>query len=167
MKKRYLYFIILVIASLLVLVLMMPFQGTRPFQDLAASEISSVSVELLPPDVTLELNDADIERLVSILHTSVIYNKDNSYGDYNGQAVIYTITMADGTQTVVQAYNPFLVIGGTGYKTKYKPCEELSRLGNEIMNKTDSFTGYPIACGGGIHLSGVTPRHFQADRTAP
>lgn len=135
MKKR--YFLIPVIACLLVLISVMSFRGTRPFTALTVSEISSVSVQLLPPDTILELNDTDIEELVSILHTVVIYNKDNSYGDYNGQAVIYTITKTDGTQTVVQAYNPFLVIDGTGYKTKYEPCEKLNRLGNEIRNKTD------------------------------
>lgn len=141
MKKR--YFIIPVITCfLLVLILMVSFRGTRPFQDLTVSEISSVSVQLLPPDVTLELNDTDIEKLVSILHTVVIYNKDNSYRDYNGQAVIYTITKTDGTQTVVQAYNPFLIINDTGYKTKYEPCERLNRLGNEIMNKADSLFLY-------------------------
>lgn len=131
MKKR--YFIILVIACLLALVLVMSFHSTRPFQNLTVSEISKVSVQLLPPDTTLELDDADIEELVSILHTVIIYNKDNSYGDYNGQAVIYTITKTDGTQTVVQAYNPFLIIDGAGYKAKYEPCEKLSQLGNKIM----------------------------------
>lgn len=135
MKKR--YFFIAVIACLLVLVLMATFRGTRPFQDLTASEISSVSVQLLPPDVALELNNTDIEKLVSVLHNVIIYNKDNSYGDYNGQAVIYTITKTDGNQTVVQAYNPFLIIDGTGYKTKYEPCEKLSQLGNEILNEAD------------------------------
>ena len=154
MKKR--HFIIPVIACLivlmLILVLMVPSRGTKPFQDLAVSEISNVSVQLMPPDIALNLNDTDIERLVSILHAAVIYNRDNSYGDYNGQAVIYTITKTDGTQIVVQAYNPFLIINGTGYKTKYEPCEELSRLGNEIMNKANflfpvskpySFQGMP------------------------
>lgn len=34
--------------------------------------------------------------------------------------------MADGTQTEVMVYNPFLVIDGVGYKTKYEPCEALN-----------------------------------------
>ena len=142
MRKK--YFIIPIIACLLLplLVVLTPSRGTKPFQDLTASEIADVSVQLLPPDVTLSLNNTDIDRLVSILHTVVIYNKDNSYGNYNGQAVVYTITKIDGTQTVVQAYNPFLIIDGTGYQTKYEPCEELNRLGNEIMNKTNSLFLY-------------------------
>ena len=49
----------------------------------------------------------------------VIYNEDNSYTEYAGQAVVFTLTMADGTQTESMAYNPFLVIDDVGYKTKY------------------------------------------------
>jgi hypothetical protein len=30
----------------------------------------------------------------------VIYNEDNSYTEYNGQGVIFTLTMTDGTITV-------------------------------------------------------------------
>ena len=48
----------------------------------------------------------------------------NSYRNYTGQAVIFTITMSDGTQMEVMEYNPFIVINGLGYKTKYEPCEE-------------------------------------------
>ena len=32
----------------------------------------------------------------------------------------------DGTQTDIMAYNPFIVIDGIGYKTKYEPCEALN-----------------------------------------
>lgn len=132
MKKS--SFIIFFISCLIALIFFVLSHGTRPFQHITASDISSVSVQVLPPDATLELGETDINQLVAILHTVVIYNKDNSYGDYNGQAVIYTIAKKDGTQSVVQAYNPFLIIDGVGYKTKYEPCEELSQLGNRIMN---------------------------------
>lgn len=132
MKKR--YFIIIVITCLIVLIFFVMPRGTKPFRDITVSDISSVSVELLPPDVSLELEKADINQLVDILHKVVIYDKDGSYGSYNGQAVIYTITKTDGTQTVVQASNPFFIIDGVGYKTKYGPCEELSKLGNRMMN---------------------------------
>lgn len=55
-----------------------------------------------------------------------------SYKKYGGQAVIYTITMNDGTEITVNAYNPFIIIDGIGYKTKYEPCERLSQIANEL-----------------------------------
>ena len=64
----------------------------------------------------------------------VIYNKDNSFTEYSGQGVIFTLTMADGTQTEIMAYNPFLVIDGVGYKTKYEPCQALNRYANRLLN---------------------------------
>ena len=42
--------------------------------------------------------------------------------------------MTDGTQTEVMAYNPFLVIDGIGYKTKYEPCEALNSYANQLLN---------------------------------
>ena len=64
--------------------------------------------------------------MVEYLKDVVIYNEDNSYKEYSGQGVIFTLNMTDGTQTSIMAYNPFLVIDGIGYKTKYEPCEALN-----------------------------------------
>ena len=53
---------------------------------------------MLSPDLTISLNEENIFELIDILNDVVIYNKDNSYEMYNGQAVIYTIVKTDGTQ---------------------------------------------------------------------
>jgi len=68
------------------------------------------------------------------LNDVVIYNEDNSYTEYAGQAVVFTLTMADGTQTESMAYNPFLVIDDVGYKTKYELWEALNSYANELLN---------------------------------
>jgi len=109
----------------------------KPFKDLSAEKISEVSVQLLPPDVTLKLSENEISDLVKILHSVVIYNVDDSYKSYVGQAVIYTISKTDGTKIKINAYNPFLIIDDVGYKTKYEPCEQLNALGNQIRNADD------------------------------
>ena len=57
----------------------------------------------------------EIAELVEILHSVVVYNKANSYGLYESQVVIYTITKTDGTVLTLQAYNPFFAIDGVGY----------------------------------------------------
>ena len=98
-------------------------------------EISGISVKLSPPDVTFELTDSEIEEVVEILHTIIIYNEDNSYRNYAGQGVIITITKTDGTQMKTTAFNPFFIIDDVGYKTKYEPCEKLNSWANELKYK--------------------------------
>lgn len=109
--------------------------STKPLRGLTTGEVTAATVELYPPDATLELTQEEIEKLVPILDRVVTYQRDDSYMDYCGQAVIYTLTRTDGTQLRVQAYNPFLVINGEGYRTKYGPCEELNQLGNDILRE--------------------------------
>lgn len=107
--------------------------GSKPFKDLTVGEISSVTVEVLPPDKSAELGQEDIERLVNNLRAVTTYRKDDSYREYSGQAVVFTIHKTDDGTLVVMAYNPFLIIDGTGYRTKYEPCQALNVLGNELI----------------------------------
>ena len=134
MKKKQLIIgsVVIIVAAILLLTTQ-PW-GKKPFKDLSVNQITSVSVELLPPQKCFDLSGDDISELTEILNSVVIYNKDSSYAQYDGQAVIYTITKTDGTTLTVNAYNPFLIIDSVGYKTKYEPCQELNALGNKILN---------------------------------
>ena len=111
------------------------FWGRRPFRGLEAADIAAVSVTLRPPDVTLELNTEEIETLAELLGDLRITRPDQSYTEYAGQAVQFTVTFADGTETVVTDYNPFLIIDGTGWRTAYEPCEALNRFANELLRE--------------------------------
>ena len=64
-----------------------------------------------------------------------ITRPDQSYSEYAGQTVLFTVTMADGTAANVTAYNPFLIIDGTGWRTAYAPCEALNRFANELLRE--------------------------------
>lgn len=130
MRKKKIW-IILPCALLLGLALCLLSRGKRPFRALDASQIAYAQVQLLPPDKTVEI--ADTEALAALLRDVVIYERDDSYTEYSGQAVIFTLTMTDETQVEVMAYNPFLVIDGAGYKTKYAPCEALNGYGNQLL----------------------------------
>ena len=110
--------------------------GTKPYQDLTASEITSATVLLQPPDQTLQVEELD--RLVALLRDVVIYEEDDLYTEYEGQAVTVQLTMSDGTQTSITAYNPFLIIDGIGYRTEYEPCETLNRYANELLDSGDA-----------------------------
>ena len=107
-------------------------RGRMPYQDLKASEVVSAAVRLSPPDETVPI--ADPEELVALLKEVVIYREDDSYTEYSGQAVTFTLIMADGSQEEITAYSPFLIVNGTGYRAKYGPCEQLSRYANQLRN---------------------------------
>jgi len=110
--------------------------GRQPYQNLDAAEIVSAKVRLTPPDKTLEIGD--IPELVKYLSDVVIYEKDNSYSEYAGQGVTFTLTLANGKQTEITAYNPFLVIDGVGYQTEYVPCEALNRYANGLLHSENA-----------------------------
>lgn len=136
-KKKHIIVISVAVVFIMVIITMFcikSFLGKKPWKDLSVDEIANVSVTLTPPGVTLELNKFEIEELVKILHTVVIYKEDNSYTESSGQAVTFIITKTDGTQMNIMAYNPFLVIDSVGYKTKYEPCEELNSFANQIRS---------------------------------
>lgn len=107
-------------------------RGKMPYQDLKASEVVSAAVRLSPPDETVPI--ADPEELVALLKEVVIYREDDSYTEYSGQAVTFTLTMADGSQVELTAFSPFVIINGTGYRAEYEPCERLSRYANQLLN---------------------------------
>lgn len=109
--------------------------GRRPFQHIAPGDIAAASVTVSPPDRTAALDAPAIQELAGILRVLTIYRRDGSYHDYCGQAVTFTVTLRDGSAFTVQAYNPFLVLDGEGYRTSYEPCQALSALGNKLVGE--------------------------------
>lgn len=108
--------------------------GKRPFKDLKGTDIVSASVELMPPDVKLEISDR--EKLAELLSSVVIYRQDDSYKDYAGQAAVFTLVMEDGTAVEITDYTPFVIIDGVGYKAKYEPCEALNSYANTLLSES-------------------------------
>ncbi len=109
--------------------------GRKPYKDLEASDIVSATVHLIPPDKTIQI--AQVQDLVEYLNEIVIYHKDNTYTEYSGQAVVFTLAMADGSKEEIMAYNPFVVRNGTGYRAKYEPCEKLNQYANALLNREE------------------------------
>ena len=140
MKKRWLIPIAAMILILLGGVLLTqsslltssPPAGRRPFRDLTAADLTSATVTLTPPDKTLAVTDLD--ALARCLSDVVIYQEDDSITEYAGQGVTFRLTLADGGQTSVTAFNPFLVVDGVGYRTEYEPCEALNSYANELLS---------------------------------
>lgn len=132
-KKKVVFAILACIVAIGIAVI--GFSGRKPFKGLEIADIASASVHLTPPDKTVPITD--ISELVEYLNDVVIYYEDNSYTEYIGQGVTFRLIMVDGTQTTIMAYNPFLVIDGVGYKTKYEPCNELNGYANGLLNENE------------------------------
>lgn len=109
------------------------FIGDKPLKSLNLEEIAAVEVELLPPDRSVRLTAEQIEALLPLLRGVVTFERDDTYRDYCGQAVIFTISKQDGTAVRVMAYNPFIVLDGAGYRCKYSPCEALNQFANDLI----------------------------------
>ena len=92
MKKSLIICSSLVAVIIVMLLLIIHPWSKTPFKYLSSNDISSVSVRLSPPDQVFDLSNDEIIELTKILNSVVIYNKDNSYNQYCGQAVIYTIS---------------------------------------------------------------------------
>ena len=135
LQKRYILIGGGVLAVLLALAAGLLFWGRRPFRDLEAADIVSASVALMPPDVTLDLGEAEIDTLAELLGDLRITRPDQSYTEYAGQAVQFAETFADGTEMEITDYNPFLIIDGTGWRTAYEPCEALNSFANELLRE--------------------------------
>ena len=129
MRRKRVFFAAGALVLLLVLTLAV---SRRPFRDLESSDIRSVAVELLPPDVTIQLGRDEMAALASLLREVRVTRRDDSYVGYDGQAVRFTLTLTDGGTTTVTAYNPFLIIDGRGWRTAYGPCEALNAFGNRL-----------------------------------
>ena len=108
--------------------------GKRPFKDIEGADILSAKVELMPPDVELEVSDT--EKLAELLRQVVIYRQDDSYKDYAGQAAVFTLSMRDGSVLEITEYTPFVIIDGVGYKAKYEPCEALNSYANALLSRS-------------------------------
>ncbi len=135
-KKTIIISLICILSAAVMMIIFAVVSGRKPYKDLEAEQIVSAAVHLLPPDKTIQITE--VKELVDLLKDVVIYHEDNSYTEYAGQGVTFTLVMTDGTQTDIMAYNPFLVIDGTGYKTKYEPCEALNHYANMLSERTET-----------------------------
>ena len=133
MQKKHFIMLIICAAAVILCTVGINFIGRKPFKSLKSSEIVSATVLLEPPNETIVITD--VSELVADLNEVVVYNRNQSYRNYVGQAVTFTLTMSDGTQMKVMAYNPFIVINGIGYKTKYEPCERLNQYANRLLDE--------------------------------
>ena len=120
-KKRLMIAIACIILVGIAVIVFFSQQGKKPYKDLDAAQIVSAKVLLTPPDKTIEVEN--IQELVEYLNDVVVYNEDNSYTEYAGQGVVFTLTMVDGTQTDIMAYKLWDCQYNFGRTAHIKRCE--------------------------------------------
>ena len=108
-KKKRSIMVIICVATVICIV-GIHFIGRKPFKSLKSTDIVSATVLLEPPNETIIITD--VSELVADLNEVVVYNRNQSYHNYVGQGVTFTLTMSDDTQMKIMAYNPFIVING-------------------------------------------------------
>ena len=110
-----------------------PGAAEKPFANLEAADIALATVTLSPPDVTVEIPDR--EELAELLRAVELREQDDSYTEYCGQGVTFTLRMTDGSRVEATAFNPFFILDGTGYQTAYDPCEALNAYANGLLER--------------------------------
>ena len=69
----------------------------KPFSELSSDIISSISVFAIPPNETVLVDDTEqINQIIEILKTVVIYQKSNDWKDMAGQMVTFAINKTTG-----------------------------------------------------------------------
>ena len=106
-------------------------RASRPFERLEAEDIALADVTVMPPDITARVEDT--ERLAGLLRGCAVYGEDASYDEYAGQAVVFELTLRDGREASVTAFNPFLIIDGTAYRCESGACNALAAFGNSVL----------------------------------
>ena len=106
----------------------------KPFRDMQASDVASAAVRLLPPGITIPIEDTD--ALVRLLRKAAVAALSAPISDtLSGQNVIFELDLADGSHKEIQVFSPYMVIDGVSYKAEYRPCEALNSYANRLMEK--------------------------------
>ena len=134
MKRKILFFAAIVLTVILVITIGLSVVGRRPFKNMKAEEIQSVSVHLWLPNETMELSQDEIEELVGLLQQVKIYNPSWLHLASGGQSNIMTITYQDGSVKEVNEFGSTLIIDGQGYRAEYGPNEAVNQFANKLFN---------------------------------
>ena len=134
MMRKILIIVAIVLAVVLIVSIGLSVIGRRPFKNMKAEEIQSISIHLWPPNETMELSQDEIEELVGLLQQVKIYNPSWLHLASGGQSNIMTITYQDGTVQEVNQFGSTLIIDGQGYRAEYEPNEAISKFANKLFN---------------------------------
>ena len=134
MKRIILTIAAIVLAVALIMTIGTWVIGRKPFKDLKADEIQSISIHLWPPNESMELTDAEIKELVGLLQRVEIHHPTWMHHASGGQSNVMTITFQNGSVIEVNEFGSILIIDGMGYRAEYEPNEAINQFANKLFN---------------------------------
>ena len=134
MKRKILTIAAIILAVALIMTIGTWVIGRKPFKNLNADDIQSISIHLWPPNESMDLTEAEIEELVTLLQQVKIYNPSWLHLASGGQSNIMTITYQDGSVQEVNQFGSTLIIDGQGYRAEYEPNEAINQFANKLFN---------------------------------
>lgn len=134
MKRKILAIVASVLAIILAFTIGICVIGRRPFKNMNAEEVQSISIHLWPPNETMELSQQEIRELVGLLQQVKIYNPSWLHLASGGQSNIMTITYQDGSVEKVNQFGSTLIINGMGYRAEYEPNEAINQFANILFD---------------------------------
>ena len=134
MNRKILKIVAVVLAVALIITIGTWAIGRKPFRNMKAEDIQSISIHLWPPNETMELSQNEIEELVGLLQQVEIHNPTWIHLASGGQSNIMTITYHDGSVKEINQFGSILIIDGMGYRAEYEPNEAVNHFANELFN---------------------------------
>lgn len=136
MKKRNLIFIIIGVVIVLIGIILFVVFGIskKPLKDLKSENVESILIQISPPyKQTVIDNEAEIKQIIDLAKQVEVY-EERTVDDKAEQKVVFTLTMKDGTIKKISAYNPFVKIDDTIYRTKAEKINALSKIGKDFIS---------------------------------
>ena len=134
MKRKILTIAAIILAVALIMTIGTWVIGRKPFKNLNAVDIQSISIHLWPPNESLDLTEAEIVELVGLLQQVEIHHPTWMHHASGGQSNVMTITFQDGSVKEVNEFGSILIIDGMGYRAEYEPNEAINQFANELFN---------------------------------
>ena len=134
MKRKILIIAAIILAVALIMTIGTWGIGRKPFKNLNAVDIQSISIHLWPPNESLDLTEAEIVELVGLLQQVEIHHPTWMHHASGGQSNVMTITFQDGSVKEVNQFGSILIIDSMGYRAKYEPNEAINQFANKLFN---------------------------------
>lgn len=134
MKRKILIIAAIILAVALIMTIGTWGIGRKPFKNLNAVDIQSISIHLWPPNESLDLTEAEIVELVGLLQQVEIHHPTWMHHASGGQSNVMTITFQDGSVKEVNQFGSILIIDSMGYRAKYEPNEAINQFSNKLFN---------------------------------
>ena len=121
--------------AVIVLLAALHFRPRKPLFDLAAEDIQSIHLFVLPPEEKLVLTEAQTEDAVALLQNLRVSRRGYRLLASGGQTVKFTLILQDGTGLEVVSFgNAVIYLNGQPYKADYASAKPLSDFSNGLIN---------------------------------